>query len=390
MFTSRFLLSFFPYVDASRSPEAGITTVLSLLGSISKSINSMPGPSSPKSSSSVSEDISSSSTSKRGEHVASRENEKQRTAEVNLHSQLPVLDHTSSANKAMLGPSVPKSSSVSEDLSSSMNVEREEYVLPSEGAQPRTAEVNLLSPRPVLSANKAQESTSVPRQELKQSIKIEDVESTFHTIQSFLKSLPGKYSSQQSAPQSNTTTSAQTLAKLIFDCSIRLPLEALAHDPMNEKEMSGAIAALNENPSSLFSDDQAKQLVKLKYEFPVMVKKWRDLARAESSYQEFLTNFEEDRRKLDDWIRLEATLKSEYDKKEEQARELEAILRDIKTRQKEIMDERQEASQEAQKLMLSAQEKAGKIECTSNELVTTKMQMDGLRKNWSNFQSTFP
>ncbi|XP_049407412.1 uncharacterized protein LOC125870908 [Solanum stenotomum] len=285
---------------------------------------------------------------------------------------------------------MPKSSSVSEDLSSSKTVKIEEYVAPSEDEKPRTTEVNLHSPLPVLSANKAQESTLVPSQELKQFIYIEDVESTFHTVQSFLKSLPEQYPSQQSSLQSNSTSSAQTLAKLIFECSIRLPLEALAHDPINEKEMHGAIAALNENPSSLFSDEQAKQLVKLKYEFPVMVKKWRDLARAELSYQEFLTNFEEDRKKLDNWIRSEAMLKSEYDKKEEQARELEALLQDIRTRQKEIMDERQEGSKEAQKLMLLAQEKSVRIESTSNELVTTKMQMDGLRKNWSNFQSTFP
>ncbi|KAG5588431.1 hypothetical protein H5410_048865 [Solanum commersonii] len=397
------------FVDASRNSEAGIGTGLSLSRSISRSINSMPGPSTPKSSSSVSEDLSSRKTAKREEYVVPTENEKPRTAEVNLRSPLPVLDHLSSSNKAMPGPSMPKSSSVSENLSSSKTTRREEYVAPSENEKPRTAEVNRRSPHPVLdhlssankampgpsmpksssvsedlsssktvkieeyvppsedekpkttevnvrsllpvlSANKAQENTLVPSQELKQFIDIEDVESTFHT-----------------------TT-----------------LEALAHDPINEKEMHGAIAALNENPSSLFSDEQAKQLVKLKYEFPVMVKKWRDLARAELSYQEFLTNFEEDRKKLDNWMRSEATLKSEYDKKEEQARELEALLQDIRTRQKEIMDERQEGSKEAQKLMLLAQEKSVRIESTSNELVTTKMQMDGLRKNWSNFQSTFP
>ncbi|WMV48200.1 hypothetical protein MTR67_041585 [Solanum verrucosum] len=443
------------FVDASRNSEAGIGTGLSLSRSISRSINSMPGPSTPKSSSSVSEDLSSRKTAKREEYVVPTENEKPRTAEVNLRSPLPVLDHPSSSNKAMPGPSMPKSSSVSENLSSSKTTRREEYVAPSENEKPRTAEVNRRSPHPVLdhlsSANKAmpgpsmpksssvsedlsssktvkieeyvppsedekprttevnvhsllpvlsankyalycqaQENTSVPSQELKQFIDIEDVESTFHTVQSFLKSLPEQYPSQQSGLQSNSTSSAQTLAKLIFECSIRLPLEALAHDPINEKEMHGAIAALNENPSSLFSDEQAKQLVKLKYEFPVMVKKWRDLARAELSYQECLTNLKEDRKKLDNWIRSEAMLKSEYDKKEEQARELEALLQDIRTRQKQIMDERQEGSKEAQKLMLLAQEKSVRIESTSNELATTKMQMDGLRKNWSNFQSTFP
>ncbi|XP_060178737.1 lysine-specific demethylase JMJ26-like isoform X1 [Lycium barbarum] len=294
---------------------------------------------------------------------------------------------------AVPGPSLPKSLSFSEDLSSGKTAKREEYVAPSEDEKPRIAEANLHSPLPVLdhllSANKDHESTSVPSEKLKQFINIEDVESTFHTVKSFLKSIPEQCSSQQSGLKSNTASN-QTLARVAFECSIRLSLEALAYDPMHEKEMYGAIAALNENSSSFFSDEQTKQLVKLKYEFPVMVKKWRDLARAESSFQEFLTSFEEDRKKLDDWIRSEARLKSEYVKKEQQARELEAALQTIKNRQKEIMDERQDASLAAQKIMLLAQEKAGKVESTKTELVTTKMQMDGLQKYWSNFQSKFP
>ncbi|CAN4090952.1 unnamed protein product [Withania somnifera] len=351
--------------------EACIGTGLSISSSVSKSINAMPGLSVPKSS----EDLSGCKTVKREEYVSPNKNEKPRTAEVNLRSQVLVLDHLSSTNKAIPGPSMPKSSSVLGGLSSSKTVKGEEYVAPSEDVNPRTAEVNLHSPLPVLSASKAQEMTSVPCQELKQSINIEDVESTFHTIQSFLKSLPEKLSSPQTGLQSNSTSSTQTLAKLVFECSLRLPLEALANDPMNEKEMCSAIAALNENPSSLFSDEQAKLLVNLRYEFPVMVNKWRYLAQAESRYQEFLTSFE---------------LKSEYDKREEQARELEAILQTIRTKQKEIMVERHEASQEARKLMLLVQEKVGNIGSTSTELESTKMQMEGLKRNWSNFQSKFP
>ncbi|KAM3356871.1 putative protein isoform X1 [Capsicum galapagoense] len=360
-----------------RNSKADIAAGLSSSSSAGKSIKSMPGPSTPKSSS-ISADLSSSKTVRREKYVAPSENEKPRT-QVNVHSPLPDLDNLS-VHKAMPGPSMLKSPSVSEDLSSRKTVKREEYVNP-----PSLLPVlDHLSP-----ANKAQESTPVPSQELKPSIKIEDVESTFQTIQSFLKSLPEKYSSQQTGPQSSSN-STQTLAKLVFDCSMRLPLEALAHDQTNEKELCGAIAALSECPSSFFSDEQGKQLVKLKYEFPVMVKKWRDLAQDESRYQEFLTNFEEDRKKLSNWTRLEETLKSEYYKREEQARELEAILQTIRTRQKEINDERQEASQEAQKLMLLVQEKIGKTESTSTELETTKMQMNSLRKNWCNFQSKFP
>ncbi|OIT03102.1 PREDICTED: lysine-specific demethylase JMJ25-like isoform X2 [Nicotiana attenuata] len=301
---------------------------------------------------------------KREEYVALNEDEKPRTAEFNLHSPLQDFAHLSSANK------VPK---------------REEYAAPSEDEKPRTAK---FTPLPDLvhlsSADKAQESTSVPCQKLKQS-NSEEVE--FHSARSFSKSLPEQYSGTESGLWSNND-STRTLKKLIFDCSIRLSLEALA-DPGNEEEMCGAIAALNEDPSS-FSDKHGKQLVKLKHEFPIMVKKWRDLAQAESSYQEFLTNFEKDKKKLDDWNRLEAKLMAEYVKKEEQARELEAALQTIKTRQKQIMDERLEATREAQRIVLLAQEKVSKIDRTKSKLATTKMEMDSLRKNWSNFQSSFP
>ncbi|KAK4356884.1 hypothetical protein RND71_022494 [Anisodus tanguticus] len=226
--------------------EAGISTV----------------PSMPKSS--VSEDLSSSKTAKREEYVAPNEDEKPRTAEVNRHSPLPVPDHLSSANKAMPGPSMTKYSSVLEDLSSSKIAKREEYVAPSEDEKPRTAEVNLHPPfqfdnvhlssaekdqacqnlppfvledlsssetakrekyvatsedeKPrtaevnlhppfqfdiihLSSAEKAEESTSVPSQKLKQSMNIEDVESTFQTVHCFLKSLPEQFQPKIRPPE---------------------------------------------------------------------------------------------------------------------------------------------------------------------------------------------
>ncbi|KAH0720345.1 hypothetical protein KY284_005375 [Solanum tuberosum] len=80
--------------------------------------------------------------------------------------------------------------------------------------------------------------------------------------------------------------------------------------------------------------------------------------------------------------------KAEYKEMEKQAQVLEELLQDIRTRQKEIMDERKGLEKLKNKLL--AQEKSGKIERTRNELVATEMQMDGLRKYWSNIQSLFP
>ncbi|KAH0739830.1 hypothetical protein KY290_038535 [Solanum tuberosum] len=299
-------------------------------------------------------------------------------SEAGIGTELCLSSSISKTINAMPGPSMPKSSSVSEDPSSSMAANRED---PS-----RTAQLILYSPPP------AQESTLVPSQAIKQIINIDqDVESTFHSVQSFLKSLQEQHPRQQSGLQINSTTSsAQIHAKLIYECSIRLPLAVFADDLTKEKEVHDAIAALSDNPSSLLSNEQAKQLRRLKYEFPFMVKKCRDLARSKSSCQEFFTDFEEDRKKLDDWIRSEQRLKAKYEKKEEEARELEERLQDIRTMQKEIMDERQERSRESQNILLLSQEKAGKIESISNELVTTEVQMDGLLKKWSNLKSLFP
>ncbi|KAH0634371.1 hypothetical protein KY284_037157 [Solanum tuberosum] len=299
-------------------------------------------------------------------------------SEAGIGTELCLSSSISKHINAMPGPSMPKSSSVSEDPSSSMAANRED---PS-----RTAQLILYSP-----PNKAQETTLVPSQAMKQLINIDqDVESTFHTVQSFLKSLQEQHPRQQSGLPINSTPSAQIHAKLIYECSIRLPLAVFADDPTKEKEVHDAIVALSDNPSSLLSDEQAKQLQRLKYEFPFMVKKCRDLARSKSSCQEFFTNFEEDREKLDDWIRSEPRLKAKYEKKEEEARELEERLQDIRTMQKEIMDERQQRSRESQNILLLSQEKAGKIESINNELVTTEVQMDGLLKNWSNLKSLFP
>ncbi|KAM3249545.1 hypothetical protein P3L10_011315 [Capsicum annuum] len=149
-----------------RNSKADIATGLCSSSSVGISIKSMPGPSTPKSSSSVSEDLSSNKTGKGEEYVAPSENDNQRTAEVNLHSPLPVLDHLSSANEDISGPSMPKSSSISADLYSSKTVRREKYVAPSENEKPRT-QVNVHSPLPVLdnlsSAHKAMPGPSVPK-----------------------------------------------------------------------------------------------------------------------------------------------------------------------------------------------------------------------------------
>ncbi|KAG5580989.1 hypothetical protein H5410_051616 [Solanum commersonii] len=153
--------------------------------------------------------------------------------------------------------------------------------------------------------------------------------------------------------------------------------------------MNYAIAASDDNPLSLFNNEQAKKLIKLNYESPVMKveyekkkeqartrqkeiillsqekdgkiestsnelvttkmemdglrKHWsniQDSTRARKSYQDFLT--EEDRKKLDDSIKSEARWKVKYEKREEQGRELEELLQHIRTRHKENMDERQE------------------------------------------------
>ncbi|XP_019258137.1 PREDICTED: uncharacterized protein LOC109236415 isoform X2 [Nicotiana attenuata] len=226
------------------------------------------------------------------------------------------------------------------------------------------------------------ESISVPNQSRTPTV-IQDVNSTFLKVKSFLKSIPEELFLSLSGTPISTLESAKETVKHF----VRGPLKMLA-DPANEKAMKEAISLLNENLSS-FTDEQARLFVKIKHVFPSMVQDMRDSSQTESSCQDFFAQLEKDRKTLDDLRNTDMELKLKYDQEEVEEKEMETMLMSIRKRKAEILEKRHELSVKANHIMSSAEEKAGKIESTKVLLVKAKDKIDSLKRQWSGLKS-FP
>ncbi|XP_049376159.1 lysine-specific demethylase JMJ25-like isoform X37 [Solanum stenotomum] len=224
--------------------------------------------------------------------------------------------------------------------------------------------------------DRPEESTSVPNQNRTPTI-IQDVNSTFHKVESFLKSIPkDHFRSLSGTPNSNLESAKETVKHFVGG-----PLKMLA-DRANEKVLKEAISLLNENLSS-FTDEQARLLVKIKYIFPSMVQDLRDASQTESSCQDFFIDLEKHRKTLDDLRNTDMELKLKYDQEEAEEKEMETMLMFLRKRKAEILEKRLELSVKANRTMSSAEEKVGKIEDTKILLVKAKEKIDNLKRQWS-------
>ncbi|XP_049373502.1 uncharacterized protein LOC125838501 isoform X7 [Solanum verrucosum] len=224
--------------------------------------------------------------------------------------------------------------------------------------------------------DRPEESTSVPNQNPTPTI-IQDVNSTFHKVESFLKSIPkDHFRSLSSTPNSNLESAKETVKHFVGG-----PLKMLA-DRANEKVLKEAITLLNENLSS-FTDEQARLLVKIKHIFPSIVQDLRDASQTESSCQDFFIDLEKHRKTLDDLRNTDMELKLKYDQEEAEEKEMENMLMFLRKRKAEILEKRLELSVKANRTMSSAEEKVGKIEDTKILLVKAKEKIDNLKRQWS-------
>ncbi|XP_049373498.1 uncharacterized protein LOC125838501 isoform X3 [Solanum verrucosum] len=227
-----------------------------------------------------------------------------------------------------------------------------------------------------LEKDRPEESTSVPNQNPTPTI-IQDVNSTFHKVESFLKSIPkDHFRSLSSTPNSNLESAKETVKHFVGG-----PLKMLA-DRANEKVLKEAITLLNENLSS-FTDEQARLLVKIKHIFPSIVQDLRDASQTESSCQDFFIDLEKHRKTLDDLRNTDMELKLKYDQEEAEEKEMENMLMFLRKRKAEILEKRLELSVKANRTMSSAEEKVGKIEDTKILLVKAKEKIDNLKRQWS-------
>lgn len=229
---------------------------------------------------------------------------------------------------------------------------------------------------PCMKQDQPEESTFVPNRNRTPTI-IQDVNSTFHKVESFLKSIPEEhFLSLSGTPISNLESAKETVRHFVGG-----PLKMLA-DPAKEKILKEAISLLNEN-LSLFTDEQARLLVKIKHIFPWMVQDLRDASQTESSCQDFFIDLEKDRKTLDDLRNTDMELKLKYDEEEAEEKEMETMLVFLRKRKAEILEKRRELSVKAKHTVSSAEEKAGKIEDTKILLVKAKDKIDSLKRQWS-------
>ncbi|XP_015085228.1 uncharacterized protein LOC107028609 isoform X2 [Solanum pennellii] len=197
-----------------------------------------------------------------------------------------------------------------------------------------------------LEKDRPEESTSVPNLNRTPTI-IQDVNSTFHKVESFLKSIPkDHFRSLSGTPNSNLESAKETVKHFVGG-----PLKMLA-DPANEKVLKEAISLLNENLSS-FTDEQVKLLVKIKHIFPSMVQDLRDASQAESSCQDFFIDLEKHRKTLDDLRNTDMELKLKYDQEEAEEKEMETMLMFLRKRKAQILEKRREFSVKANHTVFS-------------------------------------
>ncbi|GAA0169650.1 hypothetical protein LIER_24087 [Lithospermum erythrorhizon] len=215
---------------------------------------------------------------------------------------------------------------------------------------------------------------------------LDDLESTYEEVQSLLKVLPDiNFISVDS--DSKDIPLSEEFAKAIFMDFINEPLKVLA-EPTNEITMIEAISVLNNN-LSLFTDEQAARIVKLKDEFPLIVKEWRDTLVIHTKCDEFLSTLENNRSALENLVKTDAFLKGELAQTEWQEEELDAVLKalqgqkdenenltcddeelsqkiellikNLRKKESEISEKKNSACQKAKQLMASTQEQVAKV-----------------------------
>ncbi|MCD7460427.1 hypothetical protein HAX54_043523 [Datura stramonium] len=113
-------------------------------------------------------------------------------------------------------------------------------------------------------------------------------------------------------------------AKLLFNNLIALPLKDLIN-PDNEASMKNVLSTLADN-LSVFSEEQAKQIVELKLNFPILVQQWREFSRSQRCSQKFVSDSEKLRDLVDTWVKDGESLKVRCEELESKKNELMAQL----------------------------------------------------------------
>ncbi|KAH0634360.1 hypothetical protein KY284_037149 [Solanum tuberosum] len=177
-------------------------------------------------------------------------------------------------------------------------------------------------------------------------------------------------------------------AKLNFNNLIQLPLKELITDPENETFMKKALSILADN-LSLFSEEQAEQILELLFDFPALMHSWREYSRCQMHSQKSSAETEKIRDLLKTSVKDEERLKVRYEELKIKEKELMTQLAAVQKEKAGIAEQRTEKSKQIKDLISSAEEKAAhrnKEECLMR-IATTKL--NNLSDQWAKLQSFF-
>ncbi|XP_047264932.1 uncharacterized protein LOC107864519 isoform X2 [Capsicum annuum] len=208
------------------------------------------------------------------------------------------------------------------------------------------------------------------------------VDSTHMEVQPFLESVSTQPLNSFSCHE-NTAKNT----KLLFNNLIMSTLEDLI-DPENETSMTKALPILADN-LSLFSEEQAEQILELSVYFPTLVHSWREFSRSQTYNQKSLAETGKIRDLAETSVKDEESLSIRYEELERKEQELMAQLEAVQKEKAGIAEQRSEKSKQTKHLVSLAEEKAASSTKEKHMIKIATTKLNNVVDQWTKIQSFF-
>ncbi|XP_016554021.2 titin homolog [Capsicum annuum] len=211
---------------------------------------------------------------------------------------------------------------------------------------------------------------------------VDDMDSTPMGVQLFLDS-----TSVQPLNSTSCDENSGQKTKLLFDNLIALPLKDLI-DPENETSMEKALSILADN-LSLFSEEQAEQILELSVDFHALVHSWRQYSQSQGRSQKSLAETEKIRDLAETSVKDEESLNVRYEELERKEQELMAQLEAVQKEKAGIAEQRNEKSKQTKHLVSLAEEKTTSTTKEKHMMKIATTKLNTLVDQWTKIQSFF-
>ncbi|XP_022872252.1 MATH domain and coiled-coil domain-containing protein At3g58360-like isoform X2 [Olea europaea var. sylvestris] len=221
------------------------------------------------------------------------------------------------------------------------------------------------------------------------SVPVDPVESVYIKAESFLKSIPKKSFSSVSDATCEVPLFRDhaILAKGCFNKLISFPLDDLVN-PKHETAMIESLSILSDN-LSLFSDEQAREIMSLKANFPSTIQDWRDSVQVKVSGEHLWSTFEKTNNLLEDLVKTEEGIKTKLEELNNREKELEMQLEGLKSKSRQLKEERVEISKQTKQVYALAQEQSSKIKGKEPEVDLANKKLEDLKSKWASIKALF-